>query len=43
MKIDLLKVTKMLLIHDLVEIDAGDTWLYSADSRGSSAIEEAAA
>jgi putative hydrolase of HD superfamily len=27
-EIDLLKVIKMLLIHDLVEIDAGDTFLY---------------
>ncbi|MFV0376042.1 MAG: HD domain-containing protein [Mangrovibacterium sp.] len=27
-KIDLLKVLKMVLIHDLVEIDAGDTFLY---------------
>lgn len=27
-KIDLLKVIKMLLIHDLVEIDAGDVFLY---------------
>lgn len=27
-KIDLLKVIKMLLIHDLVEIDAGDIFLY---------------
>jgi putative hydrolase of HD superfamily len=27
-EIDLLKVLKMLLIHDLVEIDAGDTFLY---------------
>ena len=26
--IDLLKVVKMLLIHDLVEIDAGDTFAY---------------
>jgi putative hydrolase of HD superfamily len=26
--IDLFKVIKMLLIHDLVEIDAGDTFLY---------------
>ena len=26
--IDLLRVLKMLLIHDLVEIDAGDTFLY---------------
>jgi len=27
-KIDLLKVIKMLLIHDIVEIDAGDTFLF---------------
>ncbi|MGV9169173.1 MAG: HD domain-containing protein [Promethearchaeia archaeon] len=27
--LDLLRVVKMLLIHDLVEIDAGDTFLYS--------------
>jgi putative hydrolase of HD superfamily len=26
--LDILKVTKLLLIHDIVEIDAGDTWLY---------------
>ena len=28
---DMLRVVKMLLIHDIVEIDAGDTWLYSPD------------
>ena len=27
-EIDILKVLKMLLVHDLVEIDSGDTWLY---------------
>lgn len=27
-KVDLLKVMKMLLIHDVVEIDAGDTYIY---------------
>jgi putative hydrolases of HD superfamily len=27
-KVDILKVIKMLLIHDIVEIDAGDTFLY---------------
>jgi len=27
-QIDLLRVVKMLLIHDLVEIDAGDTYVY---------------
>ena len=26
--VDVLKVVKMLLIHDLVEIDAGDTYMY---------------
>lgn len=31
--IDLLKVIKMLLIHDLVEIHAGDTFLYDDESR----------
>jgi putative hydrolase of HD superfamily len=30
--IDLLRVLKMLLVHDLVEIDAGDTYCY--DDRG---------
>ena len=30
--LDLLKVIKMLLIHDLVEIDAGDTWLYDSEA-----------
>ncbi|MCR8656643.1 HD domain-containing protein [Paenibacillus endoradicis] len=29
-KIDLLKVIKMILIHDLVEIDAGDTFAYDS-------------
>lgn len=29
--IDVLKTVKMLLIYDIVEIDAGDTWLYSED------------
>lgn len=27
-KLDLFKVVKLLLIHDLIEIYAGDTWLY---------------
>ncbi|MBQ4898810.1 HD domain-containing protein [Paenibacillus sp. Marseille-P2973] len=30
---DLLKVIKMLLIHDLVEIDAGDTFAYDTDGQ----------
>lgn len=31
-EIDILKIIKMVLIHDLVEIDAGDTYAY--DSKG---------
>jgi len=30
--LNLLRVLKMLLVHDLVEIHAGDTWAYDADS-----------
>ena len=37
--IDLEKVLVMLLIHDIVEIDAGDTFLY-AESRKNAHIEE---
>jgi putative hydrolase of HD superfamily len=32
-EIDLTKVIKMLLIHDIVEIDAGDTFLYADDRK----------
>lgn len=31
-KIDLLKTMKMLLVHDVVEIDAGDTYAYDAEA-----------
>lgn len=37
-EIDILRVLKMILIHDLVEIDAGDTFLY--DEKGHSDKEE---
>ncbi|MCV2402392.1 HD domain-containing protein [Marinomonas sp. C2222] len=37
--VDLLKVVKMLLIHDLVEIDAGDTWAY-AENQQSKFVDE---
>jgi putative hydrolases of HD superfamily len=37
-EIDILRVLKMILIHDLVEIDAGDTFLY--DDIGNSDKEE---
>ncbi len=38
-KIDIGKVIKMTLIHDLVEIDAGDTFLYAAN-RNDATINE---
>ncbi len=31
--IDLARVVKMLLIHDIVEIDAGDTFIYDEAAR----------
>jgi putative hydrolase of HD superfamily len=41
--LDLLRVMKMLLIHDLVEIDAGDTYCYDDEGRRDQAAREAAA
>lgn len=38
--IDLLKVLKMVLIHDIVEIDAGDTFLYDTQKNHSNTDEE---
>ncbi|MEM7538948.1 MAG: HD domain-containing protein [Chloroflexota bacterium] len=38
--VDLLKVIKMLLIHDLVEIDAGDSWLYDEAANATKAERE---
>ncbi len=32
-KIDLLKTITMLLLHDIVEIDAGDTYAYDEDGK----------
>ncbi len=37
-KIDVLKTTTMVLIHDIVEIDAGDTYAY--DTQGNTTKEE---
>ena len=37
--IDLFKVLKMLLIHDLVEIYAGDTWLYETNQKNKYELE----
>jgi len=39
-KIDLLKVIKMVLIHDIVEIDAGDTFIYDKVKNHSNTDEE---
>lgn len=41
--LDMLKVAKMLLIHDIVEIDAGDTWLYAEDQQTKQKLEANAA
>ena len=38
--IDILKVLKMVLIHDIVEIDAGDTFLYDSLKNHSNTDEE---
>jgi putative hydrolase of HD superfamily len=43
-EVDRLRVLKMLLIHDIVEIDAGDTFLYDTVAvAGQAAREQAAA
>jgi putative hydrolases of HD superfamily len=39
-KIDIFKVMKMLLLHDVVEIDAGDTFLYSVQDNKIKAEKE---
>ncbi|MEZ4903824.1 MAG: HD domain-containing protein [Spirosomataceae bacterium] len=38
--IDILKVLKMVLIHDIVEIDAGDTFIYDMTKNHSNTDEE---
>jgi len=43
-EVDILRVIKMILIHDLVEIDAGDTYAYDVEGNQTKrAREEAAA
>ena len=39
-ELDALKVLKMLLIHDVVEIDAGDVFVYDAQARSDIAEDE---
>jgi putative hydrolase of HD superfamily len=41
--VDIDRVTKMLLLHDIVEIDAGDTMVYDVEARKGKAAKEAAA
>lgn len=42
--LDMLKVVKMLLVHDIVEIDAGDTFLYDNEAnKTKDQVESAAA
>ena len=38
--VDVLQVIRMVLIHDLVEIDAGDTYLYDEAGNGTKAARE---
>lgn len=38
--IDVFQVVKMLLVHDLVEIDAGDTYCYDDEGRQDQALRE---
>ncbi|MDR3010775.1 MAG: HD domain-containing protein [Sphingobacterium sp.] len=38
--VDLLKVIKMVLIHDIVEIDAGDTFIYDAEKNHNNTAAE---
>lgn len=40
--IDVLKVLKMVLIHDIVEIDAGDTFIYDSTKNHTNTEEELA-
>lgn len=42
-KIDLAKTMKMLLIHDIIEIDAGDTYAYDSEANISKRERELAA
>ena len=41
--IDLLRVVQMVIVHDLVEIDAGDTFIYDTAARADKAEAEALA
>lgn len=38
--VDVSRVVRMLLIHDIVEVDAGDTYVYDTDARADQAERE---
>ncbi len=42
-KIDAIRVIKMLLLHDIVEIDAGDTFMYDDEAAKNQNVREQAA
>ena len=42
-EVDTLRVLKMLLVHDVVEIDSGDTYIYDAAANDTKAEREGAA
>lgn len=43
-EVDVIEATKAVLVHDIVEIDAGDTYIYDTAANGDkSAVEKAAA
>jgi len=41
--IDALRAARMMLVHDIVEIDAGDAFIYAAEARGRQEAREQAA
>ena len=41
--VDVLKVVKMVLIHDIVEIDAGDVFIYDTTKSHTNTVDETAA
>lgn len=43
LEVDLLRVMKILILHDIVEIDAGDTYFFDTEGNASKAEKEAKA
>jgi putative hydrolase of HD superfamily len=41
--IDLLRILKMVVVHDIVEVDAGDTFIYDEDGASEKSARESAA